>query len=517
MAIGDFSKADDAEIIGGDYSGAAFGTVEKSKHKYVCAIRNKGKTIILDEMEVEYFASLTTKGLSKGSSRLIEATVHGVLSTVIPGGGVIGNTAAAAAGVASRSAATHAVGGIREYRDILIAFRDGKTILVRCVDKYVKIMNKNCLKLKLSKEEIKYILGNENDSSPSQKVLRGHSKGSHLSCRICHERISASDKFCPHCGARINGDNNERIYFKGSPDGAKKRKKKRVLKVLLVVGIILILILILIYIFSPPQQVIDYRLNKILDTCSNNELSSSCKSLQNRYKIRFKYCYAYYDIPEIDKSIPVYAVAEREAFKSSPLMNSTLKYEIDGGYGEISPYYGCVSNYSDLGRNIGDVSNEEIEDLQASYWLKNRPWVSFNPSLCQVSYEGFESTLWNNIPNFKDTIYSAKKEIESRSSYCYMKDNPRLAELFNSTDDKLRKYSENNIVREYYYGFDSWNMNYNRLNFSSCVYGKDSSNEKRFVGNCLTDVGEKGYPLSGFVDFMKERKGSNYYTSRLIK
>ena len=71
----------------------------------------------------------------------------------------------------------------------------------------------------------------------------------------------------------------------------------------------------------------------MLDACEKKEESQKCKNIQSIYKITYEYCHAFFDIPEIDKSIPVYGVATRNDFKGDALMslrpysdNSNAKY-----------------------------------------------------------------------------------------------------------------------------------------------------------------------------------------------
>lgn len=209
MAVGDFSIIKEGEIIGGDYFGAEFGAVWTSFRDYVCAIRDKKKIVLLNNVEVEYFVPLRAKGISKGASNLIEATVHGVLSTVIPGGAFL----AAAAGIASRSAATHAAGGIRNYRDVLVVFRDGKKALIRCTDVYVKKIKKSCSQRKLTENEIDSIIDCKKEVVPKVAPQNSSSEREEeldLKCKVCHKKISASDKFCSHCGAKTLSETGQK-------------------------------------------------------------------------------------------------------------------------------------------------------------------------------------------------------------------------------------------------------------------------------------------------------------------
>ena len=124
MPIGEFKGIEDSIIIESDYPKIEFGTVNISKSNYVCAVKTGRDVIVRDDSEVEYFSILKTKGISKKAANLIQATVHGVLSTVIPGaslaGALVGNTAAAVAGTTASGTASLISGGVRDYHDVYI-------------------------------------------------------------------------------------------------------------------------------------------------------------------------------------------------------------------------------------------------------------------------------------------------------------------------------------------------------------------------------------------------------------
>lgn len=172
MAKGDFTAAKEAAILGGDYGDAVFGTVAISNHDYICAIDIGSNTLILDSDNVSFFAILKKKGMSRKAANLIGATTHAVISTMVPGasliGAIAGNTAATAAGVATSGAAAHVAGGIRDYREIIIVFRDQKKCIIRCSDLYFKKIKKYCEERKLSEYEIDKLLNIKSESTSSK-------------------------------------------------------------------------------------------------------------------------------------------------------------------------------------------------------------------------------------------------------------------------------------------------------------------------------------------------------------
>ena len=236
MAVGQFTKAKEGAILGGDFSNAVFGTVAISFNDYICAIDTGSEILILDNEDVEYYAILSKKGMTRKTANLINATTHAVISTLIPGaslvGAIAGNTAAAAAGVATGSAIAHAAGGIRDYRDVIVVFRDQKKCIIRCSDLYFKKIKKYCEEQKLSEYEIDELLNSKskrvdtkaslsgrakktnspkhkyaNDSVSSSREDHSSEKQNYLDeaheCSRCHNKISKGDKYCSSCGSKI--------------------------------------------------------------------------------------------------------------------------------------------------------------------------------------------------------------------------------------------------------------------------------------------------------------------------
>lgn len=235
MVVGKFTKAKEGAILGGDFTNAVFGTVATSFNDYICAVDIGSEIIILDNGDVEYYAVISKKGMSRKTSNLINATTHAVISTLIPGaslaGAIAGHTAAAAAGVATGSAAAHAAGGIRDYRDVIVVFRDQKKCIIRCSDLYFKKIKKYCEERKLSEYEIDELLNSKSKhldtkASPGEHAKKTNgskykyandsvssSRGDHSSekqnyldetheCPRCHNKISKGDKYCSSCGLK---------------------------------------------------------------------------------------------------------------------------------------------------------------------------------------------------------------------------------------------------------------------------------------------------------------------------
>ena len=239
MPIGEFKKIEDSIIIESDYPKIEFGTVNISKSNYVCAVKTGRDVIVLDDGEVEYFSILKTKGISKKAANLIQATVHGVLSTVIPGaslaGALVGNTAAAVAGTTASGTASLISGGVRDYHDVYIEFKDGKSCIIRCPDRYLKTIKKHCSEHEISKHKLDEKLGITNemkDTHPKSAdnvtrvektlfcskchgVLREGdnycskcgtpAEPREIRCPECNRKLDSGDNYCPNCGSRVDG------------------------------------------------------------------------------------------------------------------------------------------------------------------------------------------------------------------------------------------------------------------------------------------------------------------------
>ena len=578
MAKGDFTTAKEAAILGGDYGDAVFGTVAISNHDYICAIDIGNNILILDSDNVSFFTILKKKGMSRKAANLIGATTHAVISTMVPGasliGAIAGNTAAAAAGVATSGAAAHVAGGIRDYRDIIVVFRDQKKCIIRCSDLYFKKIKKCCEERKLSEYEIDKLLNikseptspknsskNRVEKEQNQKPKISKSQPSSntyhqaaldkkeisskvrvcpkckkeisdgdkycsgcgikietaiLKCYNCGHKLKANDSYCPSCGHPIKEVGAKRVrsayidaHGSSQVEGKKLKKKKSTSKLVVLIPMTLAVLLIglLIYIFNPPHAVIQWRLGRVLDLCEKNEESQECKNIQSIYKISYNYCHAYFDIPEIGKTIPVYGVATRNIFRGDSL--TVLRSYSDNNNVKISPYYGCVANYADLDLKDG-ILHETTQESQATYWLRDRPSISFSLEKCTITKRAFNSVLWRNIPNWGKITWEETDAYLRYDGECVKGMEIELKK----TDNKLEKYSNNTVVQEYYAGFDVWNESLHSN--ESCTYGDETTGEIKFRGRCLTTVGKKGYPMVGFVDFMNDRRSSIYYDSKLI-
>lgn len=598
MAVGQFTKAKEGVILGGDFSNAVFGTVAISFNDYICAVDIGSEILILDNGDVEYYAILSKKGMTRKTANLINATTHAVISTLIPGaslaGAIAGHTAAAAAGVATGNAAAHAAGGIRDYRDVIVVFRDQKKCIIRCSDLYFKKIKKYCEERKLSEYEIDELLNSKSKhldtkASPSEhakkkndpkykyandsvsssredyssgrqnylgethecprcynKISKGDkycsSCGSKIepvlsNCYNCGHKLKGKDRYCPYCGHPVMGTASKRInnasaefyipsrkrevssdLLSVAKDAStsssarnNKLKRKKLFSRIAFFGLRIlppiIVCIALVYILNPPETVIRWRFERVLDACEKKEESQKCKNIQSIYKITYEYCHAFFDIPEIDKSIPVYGVATRNDFKGDALMS--LRPYSDNSNAKIRPYYGCVANYADLdskGSNLHDATKES----QATYWLEDRPSISFSLDKCTISRHAFSSVLWRNIPNWGEIAMEETNAFLRYDGACVK----GMEYELKKTDDKLAKYSENKTVQAYYAGFDVWNESLHLG--ESCIYDKGTATEKTFRGKCLTSVGEEGYPMRGFVDFMEDRRSSIYYDSKPI-
>ena len=515
MSIGDFKKIDEAIIIESDYPNVEFGTISISKRNYICAIKTENDVIVLDDSEVKYFSVLKTKGISKKAANLIEATVHGVLSTVIPGAGLAsalaGNTAAAAAGIAASGSASHAAGGVRDYHNVYIEFLDGKKCIVRCPDRYLKTLKKYCSELKISKSMLDMKLGveNESDSKNVQHESGGSKKHNEKTalCKKCRQEVDLSRNFCPNCGVRIK----EKRRHKS------KKKWSRAKKIKIFSGAAITIVLLCIYIFYPPSFVIQKRLRRIVDKCSSNESSQECKILQGIYRISFEYCYSYTDIPMISSETSVYGVAVR---------NSYSKRLSAFDPAEPYPYYGCADRVDDVGSDFTINRSEEhksIDRFQSLYHFAHAPSYVVFTQYCSVMKNNTDSPLWKNIPGYKIIDDNMKtriikynlKDFVRGKNLCANKNESRNlpTDIARIHDWPMAEYADNATVHHYFKIYDIWNAYYYKD--KTCTLS-DGGRKYDYRGKCYPGYESDDYPLNGFTDIIRQTMESEYYHSKFI-
>ena len=241
---------------------------------------------------------------------------------------------------------------------------------------------------------------------------------------------------------------------------------------------------------NPSETLISKRLNEVLNVCTGNEASQECKRIQNKYGLYFSYCRAYYNIPEINKKIPIYAVSSID----NP-------YALNKSAEDMTPYYACTNNLS--GKILNDTDFVEL-DAQASNLLRQKPHVSFNADTCTASI----MTFWDNIPNFENIKTSTTTKVFG----CPLNNN-LIEQQTNNLDKTLDSYASNPVVREYFKGFDRWNAS---INQGKCIYEKGKPNERTYNGACITKKEDENYPLNGFPKYMKAKENTNKYTAKLI-
>lgn len=251
MVVGKFTKAKEGAILGGDFTNAVFGTVATSFNDYICAVDIGSEILILDNGDVEYYAVISKKGMSRKTSNLINATTHAVISTLIPGaslaGAIAGHTAAAAAGVATGSAAAHAAGGIRDYRDVIVVFRDQKKCIIRCSDLYFKKIKKYCEERKLSEYEIDELLNSKSKHLDTKASPSEHAKKTNdPKHKYANDSVSSS---------RGDHSSEKQNYLDETHDRMLMDKKKhRDITPGTIIGILLIIGFIVWFFFLTPKS-----------------------------------------------------------------------------------------------------------------------------------------------------------------------------------------------------------------------------------------------------------------------
>ena len=248
----------------------------------------------------------------------------------------------------------------------------------------------------------------------------------------------------------------------------------------------------------PSSAEISRRLNEVIDSCMYNERSRGCSILQEKYDMSFEYCHSYVDIPEIEKSIPVYGVAKRNK-------GSFNKY----------PYYSCSTYLEDVDKsNVDNLLASEPTSL-ALYELYETPkkGTSGNYYKCEANQLVAYGEIWDQIPNIEAIKNEYRIAIDSNNK-CDQLSN--LQKEFDRINKKLSNYSSNKTVQKYYRQYDIWlgsddldnikNGSYTGL-VSSCEYG-----DKRFYQKCTNDE----YDLNHFVMAMRKTITTDDYTSKLV-
>ncbi len=93
----------------------------------------------------------------------------------------------------------------------------------------------------------------------------------------------------------------------------------------------------------PSDTQIRERLNKVIDTCTDNEDSYACKNLQKKFNMTFKYCHSLGSLGQTDSyglpTFPWYAVAWEGTSSEPP--STTMKLGNGNTSTLPSTYYGC--------------------------------------------------------------------------------------------------------------------------------------------------------------------------------
>ena len=487
-----FKSYKNAEIINGSYAGGQIG-LGKIGRTWYATIKYENTYIVLNEKTVSYFSRVSKKGLSRLSQGVID-TFFGALGAEI---------------------ARNKAGGSELFYTEYIRFLDGKECAISCPHSFESYLKKYCNRRKV-------------DGSASNARLENDSDAIIERCPKCHHSISSSDKFCSNCGYRMSAKRSKSL--KNKPDSDEDtirpksvRRKRLIIRIVLLAAIALFFILALIFVFNPPSLIVQYRLDKILDKCIDNESSQECKTLQGIYKISFMYCRAYFDIPEIDKEIPVYGVAKANDYRDGTEWDAYTRYRgisyinLEDSRFTYFPYYGCVSDKRGLENKspVTDILTDQ--DTVAIYELSNLPqayllFSSSAKSSCGYEYyfENFsvDKTLWGQIPNWKeyyDAFYSVPKLYQKCSDVSTA--NVALVKL----NSKLTEYAQNGVVRSFYDGWSAWNEGW-----GGCVFNKDKKTEREFNQRCGWGQDGARDTLKDFTDDMLKFKDNEKYKSKAI-
>ena len=284
----------------------------------------------------------------------------------------------------------------------------------------------------------------------------------------------------------------------------------------------------------PTQSEIDQRLSEVVDACIYNENSRACKSLSKKYDMSFEYCHSLTDIPEIDKTIPVYGVARKKSFTASslnyepaintgggtPYVDYSLKPKYiniatsrkqrgTGGDG-IYPFYGCADSVDSIDTQKGLNLIEDPETI-ALFGLSQIPQYSVSGSAsssCKLT-RPTPNYLWMQVPNMAK-ITSEGNNLLNIYNKCSMISDLRVA--VDSLNNRIKNYANNYSVQLFFEKYDEWNTRgttcrwYEKTFTQRCGAASDGSSDSAGFGTMVND----------FTKDMQKYVESDDFTSKVI-
>ena len=279
--------------------------------------------------------------------------------------------------------------------------------------------------------------------------------------------------------------------------------KKKLIKI----GSVVVALIIVVWFVNssfwpwPSSAEIGRRLNEVIDACMYNERSRGCSSLKEKYHMSFEYCHSLADIPEIDKTIPLYGVVKKEGMEERELWYRGG----DKTYNKF-PYYSCTAYLENANKNEGTNLLASEPSSLALFAIYKTPQykTAGDYSKCSVTVEPGYSSIWDQIPN----IEAIKKEYETAVSvYHKCSQQSELQGELDKINAKLSDYAKNRTVQQFYQNFDYWTLP-SPLGATACTFMGKSFN--KICGDT------PGNSISDFANDMRSYVSTDDFTSKIV-
>ena len=278
----------------------------------------------------------------------------------------------------------------------------------------------------------------------------------------------------------------------------KQEKIQRRQKAIVLCGIIAGVIVFVVWVINssfwpwPVRDEMDRRLNETIDACMYHETSYACTSAQKKYGLKFEYCHSLSDIPEIDKSIPVYGVARKN--------NYDMKTS--------GPYYSCASYLEDVDRNNTENLLAVEPTSYALYSLYVVPKKVIDKNACSISWTGqYISSFWKQVPNY-EAIRNEYNIAEDTYSKCNQLDS--LQKEYDRINAKFDNYIGNRTVQLFFKYFDDSFKTEPGRSGGCMISNSEGKVSKSLNQGCPGDSG-----LIRYTRNMRSRMSEYEYTSKV--
>lgn len=223
------------------------------------------------------------------------------------------------------------------------------------------------------------------------------------------------------------------------------------------------------------DSTLDARLAEVVNVCINNEKSSECSKIKEQYKANFKYCYSFFDVPRINGSMDVYAIAYN---------NRTIVKKYEGDF--ESSFYGCSDFKENIGKSIPDEAISKADN--AALYLLNT--IPHNLDAC---INNTPNALWELVPDI-ESVNSLYENLRIQNGGCNS-----IRNAFAPTKAKMESYKNSKAVRRFFAEYGFYLRGYSDdipVAGTACHY---TTNGKKtvFYGKCVDN--------DSFSTFIKEK------------